>query len=254
MNAAHLAAPGLLAAGFAHGFSLPPGDFGVTPEGAAHATLARAVGYSLAALRTCRQVHGAAVLVDPSPDACAAAEADALVLRAGGAVGGAHGRLRVDLVGRQALRRGGGGARGLAGGRRGGAPGGGAGAGGRAHGGAPRGAGAVHRRVLLRGGGRRGGRDLGGLRGRRLPAGPGPSPPRGPRRGGAGAARVARGPRGGARRGLHGVCANGLAFLSSRRVAQRSNAGGHRRIATVIDARDAAGASARASHRRRHEN
>jgi copper oxidase (laccase) domain-containing protein len=87
MNAAHLAAPGLLAAGFAHGFSLPPGDFGVTPEGAAHATLARAVGYSLAALRTCRQVHGAAVLVDPSPDACAAAEADALVLRAGGAVG-----------------------------------------------------------------------------------------------------------------------------------------------------------------------
>lgn len=87
MNAAHLAAPGLLAAGFAHGFSLPPGDFGVAPEGAAHATLARAVGYSLAALRTCRQVHGAAVLVDPSPAECAAAEADALVLRAGGAVG-----------------------------------------------------------------------------------------------------------------------------------------------------------------------
>lgn len=85
MDAAHLAAPGLLAAGFAHGFSLPPGDFGVRPEGAAHARLAAAVGYDLGALRTCRQVHGAAVLVDPAPADAAPAEADALVLRAGAA-------------------------------------------------------------------------------------------------------------------------------------------------------------------------
>lgn len=87
MHAAHLVAPGLLAAGFAHGFSLPPGDFGVIPEGPAHASLADAVGYALDALRTCRQVHGAAVLVDPSPRESVAAEADALLLRAGGAVG-----------------------------------------------------------------------------------------------------------------------------------------------------------------------
>lgn len=87
MDAAHLNAPGLLAAGFAHGFSLPPGDFGVTPEGPAHASLARAVGYALDELRTCRQVHGAAVLVDPAPFEGVASEADAMVLRAGGAVG-----------------------------------------------------------------------------------------------------------------------------------------------------------------------
>lgn len=87
MDAVHLSAPGLLAAGFAHGFSLPPGDFGVTPEGPAHARMARAVGYDLGALRTCRQVHGAAVVVDPTPREGIAAEADALLLRAGGAVG-----------------------------------------------------------------------------------------------------------------------------------------------------------------------
>jgi YfiH family protein len=87
MDAAHLAAPGLLAAGFAHGFSRPPGDFGVTADGAAHASLAGAVGYALGELRTCRQVHGATVLVDPSPRESVAAEADALVLRADGAVG-----------------------------------------------------------------------------------------------------------------------------------------------------------------------
>ncbi len=87
MDAAHLHAPGLLAAGFAHGFSRPPGDFGVTPEGPAHASMARAVGYALDELRTCRQVHGAAVLIDPAPRESVAAEADALVLRAGGAAG-----------------------------------------------------------------------------------------------------------------------------------------------------------------------
>jgi hypothetical protein len=75
MDAAHLAAPGLLAAGFAHWFSRPPGDYGVAPEGAAHASLARAVGYDPGDLRTCRQVHGATVLVDPSPNQSVAAEA-----------------------------------------------------------------------------------------------------------------------------------------------------------------------------------
>lgn len=81
MNPRHHVAPEMLAAGFAHGFSAPPRSFGVTPEGDAHRALARAVGYELDALRTCRQVHGAEVLVDPPTDGCEARDADAIVLR-----------------------------------------------------------------------------------------------------------------------------------------------------------------------------
>ncbi|MFO0630797.1 MAG: polyphenol oxidase family protein [Polyangiales bacterium] len=58
----------------------------MSPEGETHHALARAVGYDLAGLRTCRQVHGAAVCVDPHPGEGTRLEADALVLRAGGAV------------------------------------------------------------------------------------------------------------------------------------------------------------------------
>lgn len=83
MIAVHASAPGLIAAGFAHGFSLPPRRFEVSPDGDAHAAMAASVGYPCSALRMCRQVHGARVLIDPSPDASVGEQADALVLRDG---------------------------------------------------------------------------------------------------------------------------------------------------------------------------
>ncbi len=87
MDPVHLSAPRLLAAGFAHGFSLAPWSFGVEVEGEAHATLARAVGYDPSALRCCKQVHGARVRVDAPVEGCGEAEADALALvAASGAV------------------------------------------------------------------------------------------------------------------------------------------------------------------------
>lgn len=81
-------AASLRAEGFLHGFSTAPLDLGLDRATADHARLARAIGYDPAALRLCRQVHGAAVLDDPSPEAASAAEADALIARTLGATVG----------------------------------------------------------------------------------------------------------------------------------------------------------------------
>jgi len=81
-------APSLTAWGFVHGFSTRDLDLGIDPTTPHHARLAASVGYDLAALRTCKQVHGAELLDGVSPELARASEADALIARApGSAVG-----------------------------------------------------------------------------------------------------------------------------------------------------------------------
>lgn len=77
----HLAAAGLSAEGFSHGFSLPSLDLGIAPEGPDHQALARSVGYPLSSLRTCRQVHGASAVFVETLAPAERCDADALLTR-----------------------------------------------------------------------------------------------------------------------------------------------------------------------------
>lgn len=87
-DAPYVTAPSLTAQGFAHGFSTRALHLGLDRSATDHARLALAVGYDLAALRICKQVHGAELLDDPSPEDALAAEADALLARTPGAAVG----------------------------------------------------------------------------------------------------------------------------------------------------------------------